>query len=45
MELSGDVATVFVFPGMDIDFSIDESAETAIERFRPAGEAPVDTSP
>jgi Flp pilus assembly protein TadG len=45
MEVSGDVATVFVFPGMDIDFSIDESAESAIERFRPVGEAPVDTSP
>ena len=33
MDVSADVTTVFAFPGMNIDFSIDESAESAIERF------------
>jgi Flp pilus assembly protein TadG len=45
MEVSGDVTTVFTFPGMNVNFSVNESAETAIERFRPAGDAPVDTTP
>jgi Flp pilus assembly protein TadG len=45
MEVSGDVTTVFAFPGMNVNFSVNESAETAIERFRPAGDAPVDTTP
>jgi Flp pilus assembly protein TadG len=45
MSVSADVTTVFAFPGMNIDFSIDESAESAIERFRPPGDAPTDVTP
>jgi Flp pilus assembly protein TadG len=44
MNVTGDVTEVFVIPGVNVDWSVDESAETVIERFRPAGDTPTDTS-
>jgi len=44
MTVTGDVIEVFAMPGVDVDFSVTESAETVIERFRPAGDAPTDTT-
>ena len=45
MTVSGDVSQVVVIPGVDLGISVNESAESPIERFRPAGDAPIDTSP
>jgi len=40
MQVDGDVIPVFVFPGADVSFHVSEMAESAVERFRPADEAP-----
>ena len=45
MTVTGDVVEVFVVPGVPISLAINESAESAVERFRPAGDVPNDTSP
>ena len=45
MTVSGAVAQTIVIPGLDFGISVNETAESPIERFRPPGQAPVDTSP
>jgi len=40
MQVAGDVIPVFVFPGANVSFHVTETAESAVERFRPADEAP-----
>jgi Flp pilus assembly protein TadG len=44
MTVSGDVAQTIVIPGLERVISVSETAESPIEQFRPAGDAPVDTS-
>jgi Flp pilus assembly protein TadG len=44
VTVTGDVVEVFRIPGVDIDYSVRETSEGVIERFRPAGEpAPSDS--
>jgi Flp pilus assembly protein TadG len=43
MSVSGAVAQTIVIPGLDFGITVDETAESPIERFRPPGESPVDT--
>jgi uncharacterized phosphosugar-binding protein len=46
MHVEGDVIPVFVVPGVNVSFRVQEVAESAVERFRPADEAPpTDTTP
>jgi uncharacterized phosphosugar-binding protein len=46
MHVDGDVIPVFAFPGVNVSFHVQEVAESAVERFRPADEAPpTDTTP
>ena len=40
MQVAGDVIPVFVFPGANVSFHVTETAESAVERFRPADEDP-----
>jgi Flp pilus assembly protein TadG len=40
MRVDGDVIPVFVFPGANVSFHVSETAESAVERFRPADETP-----
>ncbi|HEX8803957.1 MAG TPA: TadE/TadG family type IV pilus assembly protein [Acidimicrobiales bacterium] len=40
MTVSGDVIEVFRIPGTNVDYSVNESSESVIERFRAATEAP-----
>jgi Flp pilus assembly protein TadG len=42
MTVAGDVSQVVVIPGMDLAISVNESAETPVEEFRPAGDVPSD---
>ena len=44
MTVTGDVLEVFRIPGVDIDFSVNETSEGPVERFRPATEAPPPTA-
>jgi Flp pilus assembly protein TadG len=44
MRVEGDVIRVFVFPGANVSFHVQEIAETAVERFRPADDVPTDTN-
>ena len=37
MTVTGDVSQVVVIPGVDLGISVSESAESAVEVFRPAG--------
>jgi Flp pilus assembly protein TadG len=37
MTVTGDVSQVVVIPGVDLGISVSESAESAVEAFRPAG--------
>jgi hypothetical protein len=43
MRVEADVIRVFVFPGANVSFRVQEVAETAVERFRPADDVPTDT--
>jgi Flp pilus assembly protein TadG len=46
MHVDGDVIPVFVVPGVNVSFHVQEVAESAVERFRPANEDPPrDTTP
>lgn len=46
MHVDGDVIPVFVVPGVNVSFHVQEVAESAVERFRPATEdPPSDTTP
>jgi Flp pilus assembly protein TadG len=40
MTVSGDVSQVVVIPGIDFAISVNETAQSAVERFRPGGEPP-----
>jgi Flp pilus assembly protein TadG len=40
-----DVTEVFKLPGVDVDFTVQETSEGVIERFRPATEAPPTDTP
>jgi Flp pilus assembly protein TadG len=40
MTVSGDVASVVAFPGLDLSIRVNETAETPVEQFRPGGAAP-----
>ena len=45
MTVSGDVSQVVTIPGIDLAISVNESAETPVEEFRPAGDVPADSTP
>lgn len=45
MTVRGDVTEVFKLPGVDLDFTVQETSEGVIERFRPATEAPPTDAP
>ncbi|MBN2624010.1 MAG: pilus assembly protein [Acidimicrobiales bacterium] len=45
MTVSGDVSQVVSIPGVDLGISVNESAETPVEQFRPAGDVPADSTP
>jgi Flp pilus assembly protein TadG len=45
ITVSGDVTQTIVIPGIDFGIAVSETAESAVERFRPAGDAPTDTTP
>jgi Flp pilus assembly protein TadG len=45
MTVSGEVTQTIVVPGIDFGIAVSETAESPVERFRPAGDAPTDTSP
>jgi Flp pilus assembly protein TadG len=45
MTVRGDVTEVFKLPGVDLDFTVQETSEGVIERFRPATEAPPTDTP
>lgn len=45
MTVSGDVTEVFQLPGVNLDFTVQETSEGVIERFRPATEAPPTDTP
>lgn len=45
MTVRGDVTEVFELPGVDLDFTVQETSEGVIERFRPATEAPPTDTP
>jgi len=40
MTVSGQVSQVVTIPGIDLGISVNETAETPVEEFRPAGDAP-----
>ena len=42
MTVAGSVSQVVVIPGVDLAISVNESAETPVEEFRPAGDVPSD---
>jgi len=44
MSVNGSVSQVVRIPGMDLAISVNESAETPVEEFRPAGDVPADSS-
>ena len=41
MTVTGDVSQVVVIPGIDFAISVNETALSPVERFRPAGDVPV----
>jgi len=41
MTVAGDVSQVVVIPGIDFAISVNETALSPVERFRPAGDVPV----
>lgn len=45
MTVRGDVTEVFELPGVNLDFTVQETSEGVIERFRPATEAPPTDTP
>jgi Flp pilus assembly protein TadG len=45
VTVRGDVTEVFQLPGVDLDFTVQETSEGVIERFRPATEAPPTDTP
>jgi Flp pilus assembly protein TadG len=45
MTVRGDVTEVFQLPGVDLDFTVQETSEGVIERFRPATDAPPTDAP
>ena len=45
VTVRGDVTEVFKLPGVDLDFTVQETSEGVIERFRPATEAPPTDAP
>ncbi|MGH9215519.1 MAG: TadE/TadG family type IV pilus assembly protein [Acidimicrobiales bacterium] len=45
MTVRADVTEVFVLPGVDLDFTVQETSEGVVERFRPATEAPPTDTP
>jgi Flp pilus assembly protein TadG len=45
MTVRADVTEVFELPGVDLDFTVQETSEGVIERFRPATEAPPTDTP
>lgn len=45
MTVAGDVSQVVTIPGIDLAISVNESAETPVEEFRPAGNQPIDSTP
>jgi Flp pilus assembly protein TadG len=45
MTVRADVTEVFKLPGVDLDFTVQETSEGVIERFRPASEAPPTDTP
>ncbi|HEX6418136.1 MAG TPA: TadE/TadG family type IV pilus assembly protein [Acidimicrobiales bacterium] len=40
MTVAGQVSQVVTIPGVDLGIRVDETAETPVERFRPAGDVP-----
>jgi Flp pilus assembly protein TadG len=44
MTVTGNVVEVFVIPGTSLDLSVRETAESPVERFRPATESPPDAT-
>jgi Flp pilus assembly protein TadG len=44
MTVAGDVSQVVTIPGIDLAISVNESAETPVEEFRPAGDVPGDST-
>lgn len=44
MTVRGDVSQVVAIPGIDLSISVNETAETPVEEFRPAGDTPADDS-
>lgn len=40
MTVTADVLEVYAFPGIDFDFSVNESSESVVEQFRPVTEGP-----
>ena len=45
MTVTADVIEVFKIPGVNVDFTVQETSEGVIERFRPATEAPPPDTP
>jgi Flp pilus assembly protein TadG len=45
MTVRADVTEVFELPGVDLDFTVQETSEGVVERFRPATEAPPTDTP
>jgi len=45
MTVAGDVVQVVTIPGIDLAIRVNESAETPVEVFRPAGDTPSDGGP
>jgi Flp pilus assembly protein TadG len=45
MTVRGDVTEVFRIPGVGVDFTVSETSEGVIERFRPATDAPPTDTP
>jgi hypothetical protein len=45
MTVRGDVTEVFKLPGVDLDFTVQETSEGVIERFRPATDEPPTDAP
>ena len=45
MTVRADVTEVFELPGVDLDFTVRETSEGVVERFRPATEAPPTDTP
>jgi hypothetical protein len=45
MTVTADVIEVFKIPGVNVDFTVQETSEGVIERFRPATEAPPTDTP